>query len=284
MRFNSDVRPSPISGSWYLGDPQALAEQMDVFIQQAVLSEDEYAGKVIGLLAPHAGHRYSGRTAGYAYKLVQGNPRALVIILAPMHQYMTGEIFTTSHRAYQTPLGELPVAQEELNRLEQALQAHGSSLIQVTRDEEHSLEIQLPFLQRAWQQDFSLLPIMLRTLDAVKLKELADAIYSVVKGQDFLVIASTDLSHFYPLDMAEALDAEMLRRVKAFQPEAVLTAEQEGSAAACGAGAVAAMLWIAKHVGADQVHILNYSTSADATGDASAVVGYASAAVLQSLS
>lgn len=283
MQFKPDARPSPIAGSWYLGDPQALGQQIDDYIQQAVLSDDEFSGRVIGLLAPHAGHRYSGRTAGYAYKMVAGQPRALVVILAPMHQYMSGEFFTTAHSAYQTPLGDVTVAQDVLRSLDEALQAQDLPLVQVARDGEHSLEIQLPFLQRAWQRDFMLLPLMLRTLDARKIKTLAQALYNAVHKEDFLVIASTDLSHFYPLDMAEALDAEMLRRVKANQPEKVLTAEQEGSGSACGAGAVAAMLWLAGQAGADQVHILNYSTSADATGDASSVVGYASAAVLQSI-
>lgn len=282
MQFRPEVRPSPIAGSWYPGDPRVLGQHIEKYLQQAVLSDAEYPGKVIGLLAPHAGHRYSGRTAGYAYKLIKDTPRKMVVMLSPMHHYITGEMFTTAHGAYQTPLGAVAVAQDALVALEQELQARQLPLAQVAHDEEHSLEIQLPFLQYVWQQDFLLLPLMLRTLDANKLKSLAMAIHAVVKDQDFLVIASTDLSHFYPLDLAEALDAEMLRRVKAHQPEAVLTAEQEGSAAACGAGAVACMLWLSGMAGADQVHILNYSTSADATGDASSVVGYASAAVMQS--
>lgn len=283
MNPNPPVRRSPIAGAWYPSNPEVLRSEIDGYIDAA--SESTLPGEVIGLIAPHAGYFYSGHTAGYAYRSVKGMSFDTCAIFSPLHDYMPNNFLTSAHEAYATPLGQVPVDHELVEACSRSVEsATGDTLQHIANDREHSLEIQLPFLQRAWQQDFSLLPIMLRTLDAVKLKELADAIYSVVKGQDFLVIASTDLSHFYPLDMAEALDAEMLRRVKAFQPEAVLTAEQEGSAAACGAGAVAAMLWIAKHVGADQVHILNYSTSADATGDASAVVGYASAAVLQSLS
>jgi len=284
MQFKAEVRPSPIAGTWYISEPDKLASQVDAYISAAVLSEDEYTGRVVGLLAPHAGHRYSGRTAGYAYKMVAGNPRQLVVLLSPFHQYGPGQLLTTMYSVYHTPLGDIPVAQEYLRQVDDELRADGLSLEQVARDEEHSLEIQLPFLQRAWQTEFSLLPIMLRTLDGIILQTLAKAIHNAVKDEDFLVIASTDLSHFYPLDLAEALDAEMLRRVRAFSPEQVLSAEQEGSASACGAGAVAAMLWISALTGADQVHILNYSTSADTTGDASSVVGYGAAAVMRSKS
>ncbi len=282
MQFKPDPRPSPIAGTWYTGDPHMLARQVDAYISEAVLAEDEYPGSVVGLLAPHAGHRYSGRTAGYAYKMVAGAPRPLVVLLSPYHQYGHGQLLTTAYSAYQTPLGSVPVAQAALQQLDKSLREQGLVIEQVAHDEEHSLEIQLPFLQRAWQTEFSLLPIMLRTLDAAVIQTLAETLFTAVGQEDFLVIASTDLSHFYPLDLAEALDAEMLRRIKANQPDKVLTAEQEGSASACGAGAVAAMLWMAGYAGADQAYILHYSTSADATGDAGSVVGYAAAAVMRS--
>ena len=102
----------------------------------------------------------------------------------------------------------------------------------------------------------------------------------MIKDKDFLLVASSDLSHFYPQDMAEQLDSEMLRRVKALDPARVLTAETEGAASACGAGAIAALLWAAELGGADRVEVLNYSTSADSTGDTSSVVGYGAAAVV----
>ena len=280
MEFRSDARPSPIAGTWYLGDPEKLARQVDSFLDAARLSNDDLDGKVIGLLSPHAGHRYSGRTAAYAYKAVQGKPRKLVIILSPFHPYFMGDFLTTAHSAYQTPLGNIPVAIEEVQKLGELLSGQGLSLKQISRDEEHSLEIQLPFLQRAWRTDFELLPLMVRSQDPHDLNRLAESIYQVIKGKNFLLVASSDLSHFYPLETAETLDAEMLRHVKMFDPLSVLSAEADGTASACGAGAVAAMLWISKLAGANKVQILNYSTSADATGDASSVVGYGSAAVM----
>jgi AmmeMemoRadiSam system protein B len=283
MEFRSDARPSPIAGTWYLGDPEKLAKQIDSFLDAARLPEGDLIGNVIGLLAPHAGHRYSGNTAAYAYKVVQGKPHDLVVILSPFHPFFSGEFLTTSHSAYQTPLGNLSVAKKELQSLEDLLRNQGLAIMQITRDEEHSLEIQLPFLQRAWNSKFELLPLMVRSQDPKNLKILAASLYEVVKERDFLLVASSDLSHFYPLDNAEALDAEMLKRVKSFDPLSVLSAESEGKAFACGASAIASMLWASKLAGADKVQILNYSTSAEATGDPSSVVGYGSAAIYKSI-
>jgi AmmeMemoRadiSam system protein B len=283
MEFRSDARPSPIAGTWYLGDPIKLARQIDSFIDAAKLTENDFNGKVVGLLAPHAGHRYSGRTAAYAYKTVRGKPRDLVVILSPFHPFFSGEFLTTSHSAYQTPLGDLPVAKKELQSLDDLLNKRGLKITQISNDEEHSLEIQLPFLQRAWESNFELLPLMVRSQNPKNLNFFADALYEVVKGRDFLLIASSDLSHFYPLQTAEALDAEMLNRVKSFDPLSVLSAESEGSAFACGSSAIAAMLWTSKLAGADKVEILNYSTSADATGDPSSVVGYGTAVIYKSI-
>lgn len=279
MEFRKEARPSPIAGTWYTADPGTLAAQMDRFLDDARVSANEYLGRLIGLVSPHAGHRYSGRTAGYAYRLARAFPRKLAVVLSPFHPFISGDFLTTAHCAYRTPLGEVKVAENLVNGLDKSMGKSGLRLTQVAEDEEHSLEIQLPFLQRAWQADFSLLPVMVRAHDPKKLLSFSQALYDVIKDEDFLIVASTDLSHFNPLDYAQALDAEMLKRVKAMDPAAVLRAEQEGSASACGAGAVAIMLWTARLVGADRAYILNYSTSADSTGDSSSVVGYGAAAV-----
>lgn len=282
MDFRSETRPSPIAGTWYLGDPLKLANQIDSFLDTAKLSDDDLTGRVIGLLAPHAGHRYSGRTSSYAYKAILGKPRQLAVILSPFHPYFQGDFLTTAHSAYQTPLGKIPIAIKELQTFEVLLRNQGITLSQISKDEEHSLEIQLPFLQRAWKTDFELLPLMVRSHDPKSLNQVAEALFQVIEDKDFLLVASSDLSHFYPLEIAEALDGEMLRRINSFDPLSLLSAEADGSASACGAGAVAAMLWTSKLAGADKVQILNYSTSADATGDSSSVVGYGSAAILAS--
>jgi MEMO1 family protein len=280
MEFKSTSRPSPIAGTWYIGDPPALRIQIDEFINDAKVSKEDVPGEIIGLVAPHAGHRYSGKTAGYAYKTIKGKKIDLVVILSPFHQYMSADLITTDYQTFQTPLGKIPVDIQALNDCERILKNDGIFISQVSDDTEHSLEIQLPFLQQCVGSEFKLFPLMIRSVDKKILEYVADALFEVIKDRSFVVIASTDLSHFYPLDIAEQMDGEMLRRIKSMDADSVLLAEQNGAASACGASAVAVMLRITKKAGAKKTYILNYSTSADSTGDKTSVVGYGAAAVV----
>ena len=280
MEFRSDVRPSPIAGSWYAGDPDVLAGHVSDFLRAAKVKKDDLSGRIVGLVVPHAGYVYSGRTAAYAYKTVADQLRKLVVILSPLHQYYPGDFITTAFRAYQTPLGEVEIAQEEMRQLETLLKRDGLTLEQLEGESEHSLEIQLPFLQTIWKEGFKLIPVMVRSYELDRLKKFAAALADVVKGKDYLMIASSDLSHFFPQHIAEQLDAGTLKHISQFDPEQVLAGARDESAPACGAAGIAAMLESLKILGADKVQILNYSTSADTTGDRNSVVGYGSAAVL----
>ncbi|MDK2982195.1 MAG: hypothetical protein PWQ55_2542 [Chloroflexota bacterium] len=280
MEFLSEARPSPIAGTWYADNPHTLAQQMDAFLDGAKLKQEDLTGKVAGLVVPHAGHRYSGQTAAYAYKSVAEQPCPLVVILSPMHQYYPEDFITSAFSAYRTPLGEVELAQPELRILDEQLARRSYKLVQVGADPEHAIEIQLPFLQRAWQTPFTLMPVMLRVRDSRKVEQFAAALYETVREYDCLIIASSDLSHFHPLEEAQQLDGETLRRIGRFDAEAVLAGDEDGSAPACGAAGIAAMLQATQSLGADKVQILNYSTSAESTGDRSSVVGYGSAAVL----
>lgn len=276
----ADVRPSPIAGTWYPGNPARLAQSIDAYLEQASLPE--LPGRVVGVIAPHAGHRYSGRTAGHAFRAVQGAPWERVVVLSPYHNYTSAALLTSAHRAYVTPLGEIPVDVEALLELEDALHARkGPRLTAVANDPEHSLEIELPFLQRALPGKFSLIPLMVREREPLALQILAGALAGILKTRPALIVASTDLSHFYTQTEAEILDAEMMRQITDFSPEGALEAELEGRGFACGISAVAAALWTAQQLGADRVAALHHSTSAEETGDRSSVVGYGAAAILK---
>jgi hypothetical protein len=155
----------------------------------------------------------------------------------------------------------------------------GFGLTRVRNDPEHSLEIELPFLQRALAGDFLLLPIMVRDQSAHVCETLGKALAHIVSGRKALLVASTDLSHFFPQEQAEILDAEMLRRIERFDPLGVLLAEEEGVGFACGRAAVATVLWAARELGADKVTVLKHATSGDVTGDYREVVGYGAAVI-----
>lgn len=276
----TDLRPSPIAGLWYSGRPNQLSKEIDDYIAHAHLPE--FTGGVCGVIAPHAGYRYSGHTAGYAFRSVKGLQYDLVAVISPYHAYHPAQILTSSHTAYETPLGPLEIDDTAVNELEQYLhKSAGFGLAKVTRDNEHSLEIELPFLQRALVGSFKLLPIMVCSQDVQIVQQLGKGLAQVLRPRSALLVASTDLSHFYPEHVAQTYDTEMLQKIADFSPEGVLEAERSGTGFACGAGAVAAVLWAAQELGGDKVEILHHSTSADETGDRHSVVGYGAAVILK---
>jgi AmmeMemoRadiSam system protein B len=141
----------------------------------------------------------------------------------------------------------------------------------------------LPFLQRALKPGFRLLPIMLRDQSRSVVEAVGRALGTILAGTEALLLASSDLSHFFPGAVARRLDQEMLARLHAFDPVAVLSAEEEGLGFACGKGALAAVLWASAALGADRVDILRYANSGDVTGDDLSVVGYGSAVIYRAI-
>lgn len=278
MNEIAEVRPSPIAGTWYSGDPGRLREQVDQFLAGAKLPE--LPGEVVAVVAPHAGLRYSGGTAGHAFAAVRGQQRDLVAVISPMHAPAPGSLLTTAHRAYATPLGAVRVDTQALAQLGEILAQEGLDLTALANDREHSLEIELPFLQRALKNDFQLLPVMVRSQSPAVARQLGHALAEVMRGRSALLVASTDLSHFYPEPVAKTLDEEMLKRIEHFAPDEIFEAERAGIGFACGSAAAAAVLWAAREMGASQVKIVHHSTSADESGDFDSVVGYGAAVVL----
>ncbi|HTX90306.1 MAG TPA: AmmeMemoRadiSam system protein B [Anaerolineales bacterium] len=280
MAAIAPIRPSPIAGTWYEGNARALANAVDRYLDQAELPE--LPGDIVAVIAPHAGHIYSGPVAGYAFAAVRGRTPDVVAVLSPMHQAYAENFLTTAHSAYETPLGPVSVDRELVATLDARLTEDlGYGLAPVAYDREHSLEIELPFLQQALASDFTLLPVMVRAQSAAISRKLGAAIAEVVGGRNALVVASTDLSHFYTQQQAVTFDTEMLRRIEAFAPDEVFCAEKEGKGFACGLGALVATLWAAKDLGADTVKVLRHATSGDVTGDYSSVVGYGAAIALK---
>lgn len=280
-----DLRPSAIAGQWYPGDPDRLAESVDAYMDAVKLPE--LPGELVAVMTPHAGHYYSGPVAGFSFAAVResverGQQLRLVAVVSPMHYPAHGLVLTSAHDGYTTPLGAVLLEQDAQQALDAYLQVElGVGLTPVKRDPEHSLEIELPFLQRALKDDFYLLPVMVRDPSPRVALGLGRALAKVLAGYDALMVASTDLSHFYSQESARTLDEEVLQRVEAFDPAGVLRAEEEGKGFACGRGALAAVMWAAQELGADSVKILNYATSGDITGDYSQVVGYGAAAILR---
>jgi MEMO1 family protein len=278
-----DVRPSPLAGRWYDADPDMLARKVDEYLDSAQLPDLD--GEVIGVIAPHAGHTYSGAVAGYAFATIRGRSLDLVAIIGPMHQPYLEPLITTAYEAYATPLGPVPVDKNALRELDAILKAElGFGLSPVPRDTEHSLEIQLPFLQRALAPNWKLLPVMDRAREPRVSQALGKAMAQVLRGKNFLLVASTDLSHFYNQQTALSYDRAMLNAIEAFDPAEAFDLERAGKGFACGLGALTAVMWAARELDADKVKVLRHATSGNVTGDYLSVVGYGAAVILKSVS
>ncbi len=275
-----ESRPSPIAGLWYPADPRQLRSEIQQYLDEAVYYP--ILGELRALLVPHAGYRYSGKTAAYAYQYLIGKPIETVYILSPYHDYHPADFLTPAHSAYETPLGFVDIDQEVLNSINDAmLMKTGCSIQSVTRDKEHSLEIQLPFLQSVLAQPFRIIPIMVRSRNPQNCHELGDIIADHFQPNNSLLIASTDLSHFYHEKLAHQLDAVIINAVRNNQPADIFKAEDNKSGFACGAGAVTTVMWANKKLDVNHTEILYYTTSAEETRDAQSVVGYAAAAFYQ---
>jgi AmmeMemoRadiSam system protein B len=230
---------------------------------------------VLGVIAPHAGHRYSGAVAAHAFATLRGLQPDLVVILSPFHQYDPRPLLTSKHQAYATPLGHIEIDSAALAELQSHLEI---PITPIANDPEHAIEIELPFLQRVFTHSFKLLPVMIRAQEEDVAKQLGEALSSVLQNKNAILVASTDLSHFYDQATAKTLDHEMLKRFESFKPETIFEA-QTGKGFACGHATVAAVEWATQTLGANKVQLLKYATSGDITGDTKSVVGYGAAVI-----
>jgi AmmeMemoRadiSam system protein B len=265
------VRESAIAGSWYPGRREDLEALVAEYLAAAPASALD--GELIGLIAPHAGYMYSGAVAAHAYKLLERRRYDLVAVISPSHRYYAGSLLVSRKSYYRTPLGLVEVAHDLVREIGSQVRLEG-----VDRDDEHSLEIQLPFLQHQLG-DFRLLPIMMEDQSFGLANRLGRSLAAVLAGKNALLVASTDLSHFHTYDRAAALDRRALEDMERLDPKALDHDISAGLAEACGSGAVLAVLVAALAAGANRVRILKYANSGDVSGDRNRVVGYGAAAI-----
>jgi|YNPNPStandDraft_1061719.scaffolds.fasta_scaffold20389_2 AmmeMemoRadiSam system protein B len=272
-----EVRRSLIAGSWYPGSPDALQRTVDDYLARAeyVSTNDE----LIALIAPHAGYPYSGQTAAYAYRQLQGRTYDTVVLLGPSHRDNFGPIAISNKKYYWTPLGEVELDTEFISAL-----ARKIAVQRVGQDHEHSLEIQLPFLQRALGK-FKLVPIMLGLPFYIvgegarpTCESLAAALADLARGQRVLFVASSDLSHLDDYAAVKKFDARTEELIAAFDVEGLIRYFwQDGECRACGDAPIITVLLAARALGANRVRVLQRTNSGDVTGErehADYVVGY----------
>jgi MEMO1 family protein len=262
-----------VAGQFYPADPQELGTQVDQFIEDANVPSD--LSSVFGIVSPHAGYVYSGAVAGHSFAAVKDRKPDVVVVLGLSHR-TPGEIAVLDYDAYLTPLGKMMIDRKAVDALaEQEKSISRSDAMFLT---EHSLEVQLPFIQRT----FPGVPVVLIAIgraDRNKLERLARALHAVFADRDALFVASTDLSHFRSYDAASQIDNETL----AFLAKCDLDGLYKSSELRdrmCGLAPVTALYLTFKEFGGKQARLLNYRNSGDTSGDRNRVVGYGAVALL----
>lgn len=265
------VRPSPIAGTWYPGNADALAQMVDEFLN---CPSDQPAVPDLplrGVLVPHAGMRFSGGVAGKAFRYTQGLEVDTVVVISPSHHFFEADLVSTAYTHYETPLGRVPVAVDLVDQL-----AGQIPLGRVSKDPEHAIEIELPFLQRTLDH-FELLPLSMLDQSWDYSERLGRVLAGLLKNRKVLLVASSDLSHFYIDETARILDATILNAVADYHPAEIIQADEQGRGFACGRGAIVAVMIAAQALGATRATIVGYATSGEINHDFSKVVGYGAA-------
>lgn len=265
------IRKPAVAGMFYPDEPEDLRDEIHDLLRRV---RKKAKGKVRGILVPHAGYAYSGFTAAHAYAMLRGERFDTVVVVSPSHREFFDAVSIFSGDAYETPLGKVEIDAA----LRDALDARASFIIVSDRGHraEHALEVQLPFLQ-AVLPPFQLLPLVIGNQQPELCFDLGAVLGDVLKEKNALLVASTDLSHFYSSEDAEKLDRVMIEDVESFDYEKLMNDLQNQKTEACGGGPAVAVMSALKTLGAKKMEVVHHSNSGDTTGDYSSVVGYLSA-------
>jgi AmmeMemoRadiSam system protein B len=233
---------------------------------------------LIAIVSPHAGYVFSGPVAahGYHYAAMRGYPDS-VVILGPNHTGLGSGISIMTRGRWRTPLGDVEIDEGLAKKIQAA-----SNLIDVDSEAhrfEHSIEVQLPFLQYIYPERLKFVPVCMMFQDLQTSREVGDAIANASFNMNVLIVASTDLTHYEPQRIAEAKDRIVIDAIMRLDEEELHKVIEEKNISMCGYGPVSALLFAAKRMGAKKAQLLCYRTSGDITQDHSQVVGYSSLAI-----
>lgn len=270
--MKEEIRRPAVAGSFYPAEPSTLSRQVREFLNRA--PKEQIPGEIIALVSPHAGYLYSGQVAAQAFKLIEGLSFDAVVVVAPSHRVFFQGASVYDRGGFETPLGTVPVAKDLCRKI--MAESEILRFLPQGHSQEHSLEVQLPFLQEALG-NFSLVPIVIGDQGFATCQKVGLAIARAVRGKNVLLVASTDLSHFHSYDRAVKIDQVLLEDIRAFDPQKLHQDLEGGKGEACGGGPVIAVMIASRELGANESRVLCYRNSGDVTGDRSGVVGYTAA-------
>jgi len=271
------IRKPAVAGTWYPGSAGALAREVDGYLQHVDL---DVRGPVQGIIAPHAGIMFSGPVGAWSYSAAARSDYEVAFLVGPSHFVGFDGFAVWPDGAFDSPLGPAPVDADAAAAM---LRAPLAQELPAAHIREHSLEMQLPFVRRLLP-DVSIVPIVIGYQTAETIMAVAEALAAAAGHRRSLLVASTDLSHYFDASTAASLDRRVQAHVAAFDPEALLALFEEypegerGRYVACGGGAALAVMFASRTLGARHGRVLKYSHSGEISGDNSAVVGYLAAA------
>jgi AmmeMemoRadiSam system protein B len=282
------LRYPTVAGSWYAGTPNGLRKQIEQLFTHRLgpgslpsVVEDG-PRNIVGLVVPHAGYMASGPIAAHAYHhLAEDGKNKVVVIFGPNHTGLGSALATINEGSWRTPLGDVEIDTETANKI-----LHACNIVDVddrAHVYEHSIELQLPFLQYIYGSEFKFVPICFMMQDLESSREVGKAVASALKGKNGLVIASSDMTHYESQERAEKKDKMAIDAALEMDEEKYYHTVETYGISTCGYGPVMAAITAAKGLGAKKAELLSYKTSGDVLGDHSAVVGYASIAFIKNI-
>jgi AmmeMemoRadiSam system protein B len=277
------VRRPSRAGEFYAGTAESLKAQIEECFTHKLGPgkipdvAEKSLHSLVGFISPHAGYVYSGPVAAHGYYTlaVEGKPE-VIAIFGPNHTGQGSGISIMNEGIWRTPLGDVEIDTETASKI-----MHGSGVIDLDDSAhafEHSIEVQLPFLQYLYGAAFKFVPICFMMQDLESSREVGQATATALNGKNALIIASSDMTHYEPQKIAEKKDKLALEAIEEMDEEQFYSTVEDHGITACGYGPIIALMTAAKMLGAKNARLLKYATSGNVTGDFSAVVGYASVA------
>ena len=271
------IREPTVAGEFYPEDKIQLSALIDNFLEKASLPEVK--GEVIALIVPHAGYQFSGEVAAHAFKTLEGEQVDTVIIVGNSHHERFDGVSVFPKGVYKIPLGEVEIDSDLAQRIIQ--ESDRIFFRESAHQLEHSIEVEIPFLQKTLKH-FKIVPILFGNSQKDDWKILGDAILKHIKGKNVILIASSDLSHYPPYEVAKyadkkTIDAILTGDIEHFE-KTIQELQQENLpnavTFACGSDAIKTVMYVARQLGASEIKLLKYANSGDSTGDKNRVVGY----------
>lgn len=283
--LSRNIRPPQVAGSFYPADKtKLLASLQGAFLNSngpGYLPHSEMKPKsVFGAVVPHAGYQYSASVAAWSFAEMAAESPQAIVLLGVNHHSNGSQLALAPEKGWQTPLGVSPISHELGAQFQR--DCTFASYDAAAHQFEHSLEVQLPFIQYLYGE-LPILPILFGRLRAMELYQVGQALAALSKTANVIFLASSDFSHYLSQAEANRLDKLALAEICAINPQGLLKVVNDNNITMCGIAPVAAMLFAAIEDGVDQANCLHYHTSGDVTGDKSSVVGYGAAVLYKNM-